>query len=198
MANEDYIKAQKLGLKSHKTAVAEGKKPYLPVLDEIVTPAEIEREMRLGTMEILLDQVVGTSTAGRTTAFAPNFMPIIESGTEFAAKWSSLYDAQMDEGIRDAVKVYEYMNRYYVLEGNKRVSVLKYVNNPTILAEVTRKIPKRNDTLENKIYYEYMDFYALTKIDYVQFSKTGRYAKLLTAVGKNATDVWTEEEVRAF
>ena len=32
----------------------------------------------------------------------------------------SLSDAQMNEGIRDPIKAFEYMNRYYVLEGNKR------------------------------------------------------------------------------
>ncbi|MBQ8813057.1 MAG: BMP family ABC transporter substrate-binding protein [Lachnospiraceae bacterium] len=198
MAFEDYVKAQKLGAKAHRAAIAEGKNPYLPVLDEILTQTEIERETQLGTSEIPLNQVVGTATAGRTQAFAPNFMPLLEAGTEFAYKWSSLCDAQMEEGIRDAVKVYEYMNRYYVLEGNKRVSVLKYVNNPTILADVTRKVPRRSDEPANQIYYEYMDFYALTHIDYVLFSKKGRYAKLLTEVGKNQEDVWTEEERRRF
>ncbi len=198
MALEDYIKAQKLGIKAYKAAVAEGRNPYLPVLDEIVAPSEIEREVHLGTSEILLSQVIGTSTAGRTQAFAPNFMPILESGTEFAYKWSTLCDSQMDEGIRDAVKVYEYMNHYYVLEGNKRVSVLKYVNNPTILADVTRKVPKRSDDLANRIYYEYMDFYAVTKIDYVRFSKTGRYEKLLAAVAKDPVEVWTDEKRREF
>ena len=41
-------------------------------------------------------------------------------------KWSDLYDSYKQEGIRDAIKVYEYMNRYYVQEGNKRVSVSHY------------------------------------------------------------------------
>ncbi len=198
MAYEDYIKAQKLGMKAYKAAVAEGKSPYLPVLDEMISSSEIERETHLGISEIPLSQVIGTSTAGRTQAFAPNFMPILESGTEFAYKWSNLCDAQMDEGIRDAVKVYEYMNHYYVLEGNKRVSVLKYMNNPTILADVTRKVPKRNEEPENRIYYEYMDFYAVTKIDYVRFSKAGRYEKLLGAVCEDTKQVWTEEKRREF
>ena len=62
MANEDYNKAQKLGIKAYKAAIAEGKNPYLPVLDELVSLSEIEREVHLGVSEILLSQVVGTST----------------------------------------------------------------------------------------------------------------------------------------
>ena len=66
-------------------------------------------------------------------------MPILDEETEFAIKWSNLADAQINEGIRDPIKAFEYMNRYYVLEGNKRVSVLKYYNAVSIPAYVTRK-----------------------------------------------------------
>lgn len=198
MAYEDYLKAQKMGLKDFKSATNKGQYPYLPVLDEILSHAEIECEVNLGVMNIPLYQVVGTSTFGRTQAFASNFMPLLDWGSEFSAKWSHLVDAQLEEGIHHAIKVYEYMNKYYVVEGNKRVSVLKFFDSPTILADVTRKVPKRTDDLENKIYYEYMDFYKLSKINYLNFSKLGSYPKLLTAVGKNNTEEWTETELQDF
>ena len=91
--------------------------------------------------------MIGTSTRARTNAFAGNFMPILDWGSEFAAKWAALSDSQMEEGIREPIKVYEYMNRYYVVEGNKRVSVLKYFDAVTIPAMVTRKVPKRTEDL---------------------------------------------------
>ncbi len=198
MAYEDYLKAQKNAQKAFKSATSKGKYPYLPVLDEILSHAQVECEVNLGVMNIPLYQVVGTSTFGRTQAFASNFMPLLDWGTEFAAKWSHLVDAQLEEGIHHAIKVYEYMNRYYVIEGNKRVSVLKYFDAPTILAEVIRKVPKRTDDLENKIYYEYMDFYKLTKINYLNFSKLGSFPKLQTTVGKTENEEWTEDELMDF
>lgn len=198
MAYEDYLKAQKNAQKAFKSATAKGRYPYLPVLDEILSHADVECEVNLGVMNIPLYQVVGTSTFGRTQAFASNFMPLLDWGTEFSAKWSHLVDAQLEEGIHHAIKVYEYMNKYYVVEGNKRVSVLKYFDAPTILAEVTRKVPKRTDDLENKIYYEYMDFYKLTKINYLNFSKLGSYPKLQTTVGKEEDEEWTEDELMDF
>lgn len=198
MAHEDYMNAQKVGLKTFKSDTAKGRYPYLPVLDEILSHVDIKGEVNLGTINIPLNNVVGTSTFGRTQAFSSNFMPLLESGSEFSGKWSRLYDAQVKEGIHDAVKVYEYLNRYYVVEGNKRVSVLKYFNSPTILAEVTRKIPRLTDDVEVQVYYEFMDFYKLTKINYVQFSKLGSYEKLLLATDKNTTDEWTEDECRDF
>ena len=194
MGYEEYLRAHKLGIKAYKAAISSGKYPYLPVLDEILSHAEVEYEVHLGISDIPLNQVVGTSTFGRTQAFASNFMPLLKDSSEFATKWSHLSTAQLQEGIHDAIKVYEYMNKYYVVEGNKRVSVLKFFNATTILADVTRKVPKRNDDPETRIYYEYMDFYELTKINYIRFSKTGSYAKLLTATDKNSEDEWTKEE----
>lgn len=198
MAYEEYLKAQKMGLKAFKAATSKGQYPYLPVLDEILSHVDIDGEVSLGTINIPLNQVVGTSTAGRTQAFANNFMPLLDYQTEFGSKWSSLLDYQIEEGIHDAVKVYEYMNRYYVVEGNKRVSVLKFLNAPTVAADVTRKVPRRTNDLSNRIYYEFMNFYKLTKINYIEFSKLGSYEKLFTAVGKNTEDEWTEDECMDF
>ena len=198
MAYEDYIKAQKLGLKAYKAATSRGLYPYLPVLDDILPHAHVECEVRLGISNIPLYQVIGTSTAGRTRAFANNFMPLLDYGSEFSAKWSHLVDAQIKEGIHDAIKVYEYMNKYYVVEGNKRASVLKYFDSPSILADITRIIPRKSDDLEVQIYYEFMDFYDLTKINYVQFSKLGNYPKLVEAVGKHSGEIWSDDEVMNF
>lgn len=51
------------------------------------------------------------------------------------------------------------------------VSVLKYYEAVKIPGTVTRLVPERNETLENKIYYEFLDFYKLSKINYVHFSR---------------------------
>lgn len=198
MAYKDYMKALKLGEKAYKDSIDQGKSPYLPVLDEILTHADIEYEIPLGVSYIPLEQVVGTATRGRTTCFSSNFMPLMQYETEFGAKWASLYNSQLEEGIRDAVKVYEYMNKYYVLEGNKRVSVLKFLDCPIILADVVRKVPKKSDEPEIRIYYEYMDFYELTKISDILFSHTGRYAKLLSAVSETPDIAWTKEMQQDF
>ena len=152
MAYDDYLKAQKLALKAYKNKTVRGAYPYLPVLDEILSHVRIEREEILGTVNIPLKQVVGTSSAGRTQAFASNFMPLLDYGSEFATKWSTLYDAQIEEGIHTPIKAYEFLNKYYVIEGNKRTSVLKYVDSPTIAAEVIRKVPRLTDDPEMNIW----------------------------------------------
>lgn len=198
MSYVEYEKAQKLGVKAFKNSIAKGESEYLPVLDEILEDVEIVGEVSLGLVDIPLERVVGTSNMGRTYAFANNFMPILDYKTEFGAKWSSLCDSQLEEGIRDPIKVYEYMNYFYVVEGNKRVSVLKYFNAVTIPAMVTRKIPARTDDLQNKIYYEFMDFYKLTGINYLWFSQEGCFRKLLELTCEEPEAAWNEEQIKDF
>lgn len=154
--------------------------------------------MSLGLVDIPLDRVVGTSNMGRTYAFANNFMPLLDFKTEFGAKWSALCDSHLEEGIRDPIKVYEYMNNFYVIEGNKRVSVLKYFEAVTIPANVTRKIPKKTDDLQVKIYYEFMDFYKLTGINYLWFSQEGCFRRILELTCENPDEKWSEDQVKDF
>ena len=61
-----------------------------------------------------------------------------------------------EEGIREPVQAFEFMNRFYVQEGNKRVSVLKYFGAASIRARVTRILPKRTGTPENRVYFEFL------------------------------------------
>lgn len=196
MGETEYTEALKMGKKEYRSRVSKGQFPYLPVLDDILSQADIQTEQNMGLMQVPLEFVVGTSTMGRTYSFAANFMPILDEGTEFAVKWSNLSDAQMNEGIRDPIKAFEYMNRYYVLEGNKRVSVLKYFNAVSIPAIVTRKIPKLSDDYDIKLYYEYMKFNEITGLCSLEFTKLGNADKLLTLVGKK--DRWDEATKEKF
>lgn len=198
MSMQDYEKAYKLGKKEYQQRLMDGKRPTLKVLDEILPSRGSYSEVPLGLVQIPLDQIVGTKTDSRSNAFARNFMPILKENSEFALKWARLCEAQVEEGIRDPIKAYEYMNKFYVVEGNKRVSVLKYFEVSTIAGNVTRIIPKPTDELENRIYYEFLDFYELSKINYVWFSEEGSFAELQEAVGKEPGEEWTEDDCLEF
>ena len=191
---EDYKSALRAGQRAYRACVARGQSPYLAVLDDILVNVNIVAHEPLGLVEIPAESIVGTKTSGRHTAFASNFMPLLEPDTEFAAKWSNLCEAHLEEGIRVPIIAYEFLNKFYVLEGNKRVSVLKYYEAVKIAGTVTRLIPERNDSLENKIYYEFLDFYKLSKVNYVHFSKLGGYAKLQTLVCKASGESWTDDD----
>lgn len=194
----EYLAALKLGEKAYRSAVARGEYPYLPALDEILACVDVLKEEKLGLVDIPMDQIVGTKTSGRKNAFAVNFMPLMKRDTEFADKWANLYRYQTEQGNTDPIVAYEFLNRYYVQEGNKRVSVFKYLDASSIEGEVIRVVPKKTDSLESKIYYEYMDFYKYTKINYIWFSREGSFAELVKAVGKEPDEEWTKEERSEF
>ena len=122
-----------------------------------------------------MEQIDGTCNHLRGDAFSRGFYPILPADTEFAAKWSALCRIHLEEGIRDPVKVVEYLNHFYVMEGHKRVSVLKYFGAITIPATVTRLLPKPSDDPEVAAYYEFLDFYKMTGLNFIVFRQPGEY-----------------------
>ena len=195
---EEYNKAYKLGKKDYQARMMRGEKPTLKVLDEILPERGAYSEMPLGLVQIPIDQIVGTKTEGRSSAFAGNFMPILRENTEFAHKWASLGESHVNEGIREPVKAYEYMNRFYIEEGNKRVSVLKFYDAVSVPGFVTRIIPPRTEEKENRIYYEFIDFYELSKVNYIWFSREGSFARLQKLMGKEPAEVWSDDDKLTF
>lgn len=198
MNTEIYDKVYRLALKDFRNRTLKGMYPYLQVLDDILSYTTIASKADLGLVDIPLDQIAGTKTAGRTNAFASNFMPLLTRDSEFAVKWCRLYEAHLEEGIREPIKAYEFMNRFYVQEGNKRVSVLKYCDAVTIPAYVTRLIPEPDDSEESRIYYEFLDFYDRTGINYLNFSQPGNYKKITEQTGAEPDHVWTDLEKEQF
>ena len=198
MAKDDYLKAYKSGKKDYQTRMLRGEKPTLQVLDDIMPEKGSYHEVSLGMVQVPIAQIMGTKTVGRSSSFAGNFMPILREETEFASKWINLSESQKEEGIRDPIKAYEYMNKFYVEEGNKRVSVMKYFGAVSIPGNVIRIVPKRSEEKENKIYYEFMDFYQSAPINYIWFSQEGSFAKLQETVGKAPGETWNEDELLKF
>ena len=198
MSYENYNSALKAGQKEYRACLLKGNYPYLPVLDEILSYTPVEYEVNIGLCEVPMELIVGTKTSGRTNSFAANFMPLLEPYTEFATKWMQLCTSLQEEGLRDPVKVYEFMNRFYVLEGNKRVSVLKFLDAYSVPCNVIRVIPKRTDAKENEIYFEFMDFYEITKINHIFFSEKGRFAELLKQMGTPKGEKWTYDDRMDF
>ena len=104
-ASAQYAQALKVGQKTYKECVLEGRYPYLQILDEILTDSMVAGRVDMGVIDIPSEQIVGTKSVGRRTAFAADFMPLLGQDTEFAAKWIELCAAHLsDEGIRDPVR----------------------------------------------------------------------------------------------
>lgn len=190
----EYTEAKRIGRKTLRDAMTKKEYPYVRALDELLENQETAGSSRVGVVEIPLSLVVGTRTRGRAESFARDFMPILSEQSEFAMKWEQLYNAQMEEGIRDPIKAFEYQGRFYVQEGNKRVSVLKYVGAQDILAEVTRLYPAFSDEEDARVYGEYVQFNSATHLFGLLFEKPGEYEKTAALFGENLEGEWPEEK----
>ena len=198
MADITYQQARKIGLKEVKARTARKEDPYLPALEKLVPHMSGLSEVSLGCQRIDMDQIAGTRSSARREAFSASFYPILEEDSEFAAKWSHLAASHLKDGIRDPILAVEYLNRFYVVEGHKRVSVLRFFGAVNVQAEVRRLIPSRSDEPEIRAYYEFLDFYKLTRINYICFSRPGSYPELLSLLCGEDRGPWDEDRQRAF
>ena len=199
IAKDEYAQALRRGHKEYKELIAAGKSPHPAVLDDILDehPADVIQD--IGLVEIPAKRVVGTKSAGRITAFTANFRPLLGPDSEFGIKWTYLCAAHLsDVGIQTPIECYEYLGDFYVVEGNKRVSVLRHFGAARIPGNVQRIVPPMSDDPRIKAYYEFMEFYKYSKLYTVQFRRPGEYAQFLAALGKGTTEEWEEDERRIF
>ena len=197
LVKEEYQTALSRGKKEYKERLAAGLNPHPEVLDEILGDRESDVVLDLGVVDIPAERIIGTKSAGRITAFTASFMPLLDSDSEFAMKWYCLCSDHLDSvGIREPILCYEYLGNFYVQEGNKRVSLLRYFDAPRIPGTVKRVVPPLSDDPRIKAYYEFMDFYKISKLYTFQFRRPGDYAKLLASLGKEPDEVWSVDEQR--
>ena len=198
-AREEYLRARRLAQKEIRELNMQGKETGPAVLDAIIGENNALSAQEIGVVNIPVERIVGTKTAGRVAAFSPGFMPALGPETEFAQKWMHLCVAHLsDEGIRSPILCYEYLGDFYIQEGNKRLSVLKYFGATQIPAVVYRILPEYSEEPRIKAYFEFLEFYKATGLYVVQFRRPGDYEKLLSGLGKDIGQVWTEREQRTF
>ncbi|MGN0995583.1 MAG: BMP family ABC transporter substrate-binding protein [Candidatus Ventricola sp.] len=195
MSIEAYLQAKKEGQREAHALQSRGEEPTPPVLSELAPGLNRMSQVSLGLTQIALNQVAGTATKGRTVAFSRSFMPLLDSNSEFAIKWSMLYDDIVENGLREPVIAYEYYNRFYIVEGNKRVSVSRTLDAVMIEAQVTRVLPEPEDSPRYRIYQEFLSFYADTGINFIYFDHEGGFTRLCTLVGAAPGEKWTADAV---
>ena len=194
----EYLTARKAGEKEYKARLAAGEYPYLPALDDIAPEADTLLHRDLGIMEIPVELIEGTKTRARQNSFAPDFMPLLEPDSEFAAKWANLYKAQISEGFNEPIKVYEYLHRFYVQEGNKRVSVSRFLDMPTIAADVIRIVPPAEVLDRHPEYKEFLRFYGVAPIYDIETTWEGSYAEIAELLGADLDTPWPDDMVRSL
>lgn len=178
-ARQEYDRALKRGRREYAALTAKGERGHLVVLDELTQENRIMAYIKQPEREISMSHVTGTYTSGRARSFSAGFLPLHDENTEFASKWTELCAIHMTEGLRDPIQVYEYLWNYYVIEGNKRVSVLKYFGAPSVRAEITRMIPQLDpDDPSTATYYAFLRYDQKGLFKNIRLSTPERYQVL--------------------
>lgn len=107
----------------------------LPTLDEVCGDLSHYRRVAHGVKSIPLAAIVGSE--GRAHEFDAQFLP---RATYLKERWTRVADA-MRQGLRlPPIQVYKLGERYFVCDGNHRVSVARHNGQDTIAANVTELV----------------------------------------------------------
>lgn len=194
-----YYNAYHIGKKNRHKSEKHGADPFPVEINSVLEEQMMAGTVDVGVLEIPTDQIVGVATPTDRELYTYDFMPLTPTGTEFADQWCALYQHYLsDEGIRCPITCYEYLGRFYVLDGKKRVSVLKSYGASTICAAVTRILPVKTEDEVIQRYYEFLEAFEKTRLYQVAFTKSGSFPKLQKALGYDADHVWTEGDRFSF
>lgn len=191
---EQYKYACKKGHSTFRHNKRSGIDPYLKSLEEQINIFDYSIE-RIGQIDVPSNLIIGTVMKARKYSFASDFMPLIKGTSEFSTKWINVCKYHLsDSGISDVPIAYEYMGKFYIEEGNKRVSVLKSYGSVYIPCEVKRLLPIKSDSKDIKLYYEFLDYYKHSKLYTIQFDKLGYYEKLQRLLGFDKEYEWSRKD----
>lgn len=182
-----------------RIAEKEGMETYPRELKYDLDRTQIENTVELGTLEIPVNRIVGTSVFDEKDLYSPNFLPIASVSSTFAEEWCQLYmDYLSDKGWDTPIRCFEYLGRFYVQDGKKRVSVLKAHGALTTECIVTRIVPMESDEPEVVLYREFLKNYEKTGLYQVAFSQLDCFAKLQAALDHEEDYVWNDSDRYSF
>ena len=169
--------------------------PYLNVMDNEVDDSTVLERVDLGTMEIPVRQIVGVTSSFPylDMDYTYDFKPLAQTGSEFAESWCQLYlEYLSDRGLTEPIECIEYLGRFYVVDGRKRVSVLKAHGETRVQAHVTRWVPEYSGEAQVKQYYKFLNYFTKTGLYQVFLSDAEDFAILQKEMGLAPEQEWTD------
>lgn len=171
----------------------------LPVLEDVLAQKNVAGEVELGVLDIPVNQIVGTAYDSDRETYVDDFLPIPSARSEYAQKWTQIYLEHLsDAGLAEPIRCYEYLGAFYVIDGKKRVSVLKAHREMAVKAYVTRILPVQSEDPKIQAYYEFMRTFEKTGLYQIAFSQPGMAEDFLRALGYEPDYVWNESDRFGF
>jgi hypothetical protein len=130
--DKDFVRARHRALAGRVVALLRGEGEGLLSFDEVRRASRASGGLRRGRREVEVRRIVGS--VGRHRQFDRNFMPRKASLRD---KWERVDRAFVRGEELPPVSLYKIGDRYFVEDGNHRVSVARYQGVEMIDAEVT-------------------------------------------------------------
>ena len=174
--------------------------PLTPVsLNMILDDSMISRKQELGILEIPTNLIVGVAEdSERRQLYTKDFLPVSPPDSDYADQWCRLYQVLLSNADFDKpISCYEYLGKFYVCDGMKRVSAAKYHSVACLRAQVIRILPLNAASREVSLYYDFLYQYRFTKLYQLQFTQPGFYEELQTGLGMRPMHRWSDSD-RAY
>lgn len=158
-----------------------GKDGYVPTFEEAANGYSYTYEPRVAYRGFLSTCLIKGSNQERKRDFSLNYLPLVKRDRgDFRQKWVHVKNnipQWLESG--NPIEVKEFMHQYYVMQGNKRTSVAKYLDMPELDAVVFRAIPDKNQNDKDvQLYHEFLEFENRTGLDMIWFSEEGKFDEL--------------------
>lgn len=190
-----YSQVQALAKRSVRVAQKTGAAVSPRELKCDMSDVKVASVVELGTVEIPVESIIGTTVMNEKGVYSPDFMPIASVGSPYAAQWCRLYmDYLSDEGWYAPIRCIEFLGRFYVEDGKKRVSVLKAHGAYTTSAIVTRILPVKTEEKVIQNYYSFLQDYEKTGLYQTEFTMPDGFVKLQQALGHEKDYVWNDRD----
>jgi hypothetical protein len=143
-----------------------------------------------GVQDIPVDKIAGSvATDSKASDFDPSFLPV---NARLRDRWTSVYEAMVASDV-PPIDVYKVDDKYYVIDGHRRVSVARALDRETIRARVinvrTRApLPPEADATAQLQAAEYAAFLETTQLHRtrpearLQCSRLGRYDEIMSHI----------------
>lgn len=132
-ALEDFDAARAKAFRRSLRAILSGRARRLHSFDAVLKAAGLEGRSEGGVQDIPIDRIVGSvGPVSKAVDFDPTFLPV---SPKLRDRWANIYQAMIESDV-PPIEVYKVDDKYYVVDGHRRVSVARALERPTIRARV--------------------------------------------------------------
>ena len=191
---DQYLTYSALGNRVAAKLSLYAKQPILPELCELLGTSKLTGTEPLGVIEIPVNKIVGVAGICGNHSYTADFLPVESYTDRFADIWCSIYLDYLNEKEIAPISCYEYLGQFYVIDGKKRVSVMKCHGVSVMNANVIRIHPVDKNSKESIQYYSFLESYRKTGLYQICLCSKYSFEDLQRAMGHEKDYVWTKDD----